>query len=171
MRPLLKWSIVAIAVVALLYGALRLYSTFVMNPNVVEELQSNPQGERAGIVMLLTLPDGRRLPVNYIREGNTVFVGADGSWWRLFGDAGAPVTVLIRGETLTGLAQVVLDEPDYTHEVFGRLRPTVPGWLPVQPAQQGPAYLGTPARARVRPRQRAVRRAGQATRGPGRCRG
>ena len=130
MPPLLKWSIVAIAVVALLYGALRLYSTFVMNVNVVEELQSNPQGERAGIVMLLTLPDGRRLPVNYIREGNTVFVGADGSWWRLFGDSGAPVTVLIRGETLTGLAQAVLDDPDYTHEVFGRLRPTVPDWLP-----------------------------------------
>ena len=30
----------------------------------------------------------------------------------------------------TGHARTVLDDPDYTADVFSRLRPTVPGWLP-----------------------------------------
>lgn len=59
-----------------------------------------------------------------------LFLGADGSWWRAFRDGGAEVSLLIRGETFTGHAKVILDDPDYTHEVFTRLRPKVPAWLP-----------------------------------------
>ena len=34
------------------------------NPGVVRELIEDPEGERAARVMLLTLPSGRRIPVN-----------------------------------------------------------------------------------------------------------
>jgi hypothetical protein len=80
--------------------------------------------------MLLTLPDGRTLPVNYLREGDKVFAGADGRWWRAFREGDVPVTVLVKGETLSGRASAVLDDPEYTEDVFSRLRPTVPKWLP-----------------------------------------
>jgi hypothetical protein len=130
MRRLSKWALVTIAVVAVLYGGLSLYGSFSTNPKVIAELRTNPQGDRAGIAMLLSFQDGKQIPVNYLREGNMVFVGADGPWWRDFRDAGAPVTLEIRGETLTGHAVVVLNNPDYVDEVFTRLRPAVPEWLP-----------------------------------------
>ena len=37
---------------------------------------------------------------------------------------------MIKGEALTGSATVVLDDPEYTDEIFLRLRPTKPEWLP-----------------------------------------
>ena len=126
----LKWSIIVAIFVAPLLGAYVLYGNFVTNPRVVAEIRANPEGERAGIVMVLTLPDGHQIPVNYLREDGQVFAGADGRWWRAFRDAGARVSVEIGGETLTGHAVVVLDDPDYTRDVFSRLRPTVPSWLP-----------------------------------------
>lgn len=106
------------------------YVNLIGNPGVVRELAANPQGERAGVVMLLGLPNGRVLPVNYRREGRRVFVGADGPWWRALGRGRARVTVTIRGETLSGRARVVFDDPDYKREVFERLRPDVPRRLP-----------------------------------------
>ena len=130
MSGLLKRTLIVIAVVGVMFGGLRLYGLFNTNPNVTAEIRSNPQGERAGIVMLLSFQDGKQIPVNYLREDNTVFVGADGPWWREFRGAGAPVTLEIRGETLTGQAAVVLDDPDYVDDVFTRLRPAVPEWLP-----------------------------------------
>ena len=36
----------------------------------------------------------------------------------------------IRNEKLTGNAVAILDDPDYTHTIFQRLRPNVPKWLP-----------------------------------------
>ena len=125
-----KWLLIAVAAVVLLFLGMRIYFALVTNPAVVEELKANPQGERASIVMLLTLPDGRTLPVNYRREGNQVFAGADGRWWRTLRDGDAPVTVWIRGETFQGRAHVALDNPEYKREVFARLRPDVPKWLP-----------------------------------------
>ncbi len=126
-----KWLLIAVvaAVVVLLAGS-RIYFALITNPAVVEELKDNPQGERAGIVMLLTLPNGRTLPVNYRREGNRVFAGADGRWWRALREGDAPVRVWIRGETFEGRAHVALDDPEYKREVFARLRPDVPKWLP-----------------------------------------
>jgi hypothetical protein len=51
------------------------------------------------------------------------YVAADGGWWSELTESEHPVTVLIRGETLSGWAQVVLDDPEKTKEIFARLRP------------------------------------------------
>ena len=126
----LKWSGIVVAALVLGLLALRLLYGVIANPRVMEEITAHPDGERAGIVMALTLPDGRTLPVNYRREGNYVYAGADGRWWRTLRDGNAPVTVLIRGEALTGVARVVFDDPEFKADVFSRLRPTVPSWLP-----------------------------------------
>jgi hypothetical protein len=73
--------------------------------------------------MLITLPSGRRIPVNYFREADMVYAGADGGWWKeLVGD-GVRVTLLVRGETLRGTARSILDDTDYTARVFKKLRP------------------------------------------------
>ena len=126
----LKWLLIVVAVlIVVAYLGLRLLG-MITNPRVAEELKAHPEGERAGIVMLLTLPDGRVLPVNYRREGNQVFAGADGRWWRTLRAGDVPVTVMIRGETLKGRARVVFDDPEYKRDVFARLRPDVPKWLP-----------------------------------------
>ena len=127
---LLHWLLLIAALVGLVFLGLLAYALLLGNPRVVREIQDDPQGERAGIVMLLRLPNGRTLPVNYLREGSQVFVGADGPWWRAVRDGNAPVTVTIRGETLTGRARVVFDDPAYKRSVFERLRPDVPRWLP-----------------------------------------
>ena len=125
-----QWLFLIAALVGLVFLGLLAYALLFGNPRVVREIQNDPQGKRAGIVMLLGLPNGRTLPVNYRREGSQVFVGADGPWWRAVRDGNAPVTVTIRGETLTGRARVVFDDPDYKRSVFARLRPDVPEWLP-----------------------------------------
>ena len=125
-----QWLFLIAALVGLVFLGLLAYALLLGNPRVVREIQNDPQGKRAGIVMLLGLPNGRTLPVNYRREGSQVFVGADGPWWRAVRDGNVPVTVTIRGETLTGRARVVFDDPDYKRSVFERLRPDVPQWLP-----------------------------------------
>ena len=127
---ILKWFGIAIAVLLVAAVALRLLYGPIVNGRVMEEIAADPQGERAAIVMALTLPDGRTLPVNYRREGDQVYAGADGRWWRTLRDGNIPVTVLIHGETLAGRARVVLDEPEFKAAVFSRLRPNVPSWLP-----------------------------------------
>ena len=126
----LKWLLIVLAVLVVAFLALRLLFGLIANPRVIEELQTDRQGERAGIVMLLTLPGGRVLPVNYRREGDQVFAGADGRRWRALREGDVPVTVTIRGETLPGRARVVFDDPEYKRDVFARLRPNVPKWLP-----------------------------------------
>ena len=130
----MKWVLIGLlALVVLpvvLYLGTLVYFNLVGNDQVAEELKQNPEGDRANIVMLLTFPDGKVLPVNYLREGNQVFAGADGGWWRAFRDGDVPVTVFIKGEELAGRARVVLDDPEYTRDVFSRLRPTAPAWLP-----------------------------------------
>ncbi len=130
----MKWilivpAIIAVVLVVLLLGA-RAYYAFSVNPKVTQELRDSPDSERANLVMLLTFPDGRELPVNYLREGHQVFAGADGRWWRAFRDGDVPVEVFIQGEAFTGRARTVMDDPAYTREVFERLRPNVPKWLP-----------------------------------------
>jgi len=120
---ILRIALIAFAVVVLLGVGYGLYRVLVVNPRVARELVESPDGERAQRVMLLTLPSGRRLPVNYLREGDRVYAGADGTWWKeLVGD-GVPVTVLVRGESFTGNARAIRDDPSYTAEVFARLRP------------------------------------------------
>jgi hypothetical protein len=100
------------------------------NASVIAEIQANPGGERAARSMVITLADGRVYPVNYLREGDLVFMGIDGRWWRAFQGAGQQVEMLIQGQRLTGLAKVELDDQAYIDEIFARLRPKVPSWLP-----------------------------------------
>ena len=114
---------IAAALLASLVFGYYLYTENIINPRVVRELTEHPDGERAKRAMLLTLPSGRRIPVNYLREGPVVYAGADGSWWKELVGEGFSVTLLVRGETLRGTARAVLDDPEYTQDVFKRLRP------------------------------------------------
>lgn len=125
----LKWTGVAVGALVILLGAFAVFFSLVVNPAMMEEIRTNPTGEEAQEAMLLTF-QGRTLPVNYLKEGNTVFMGVDGRWWRAFEGDGAPVSMLIQGKTFQGHGVVVLDDPDYVEEVFSRLRPTAPDWLP-----------------------------------------
>ena len=130
MQSWFKWTLIIGVLCLLAVAALRAYYIYRVNPRVVEELRNDPDGERARQVMLLTFPDGRAFPVNYLHEGNEVFVGADGRWWRAFRDGNVPVKALIRGRELSGRARTVMDDREYTRAVFERLRPNVPDWLP-----------------------------------------
>jgi hypothetical protein len=125
-----KWIGIGIAVLALLFGGVIVYFSAFANPRIEAELRRAPDGEHARKVMLLALPSGRTLPVNYLREGATLYAGADGSWWRELRGAGAPVELFVRGETLRGHALAIEDDPGRTRDVFDRLRPSVPRWLP-----------------------------------------
>jgi hypothetical protein len=76
----MKWAALAVVVVAvLLLGGVVIYP-WVNNPRVIRELRENPDGARAHKVMLLTLPSGKALPVNYLRDGDTVYAAADFPW-------------------------------------------------------------------------------------------
>ena len=101
-----------------------------VNASVVEEIRTRPSGERAARSMVITLADGRIYPVNYLREGDLVFIGIDGRWWRAFQGSGQQVEMLIQGQRLAGVGKVVLQDQAYVDHVFARLRPKAPSWLP-----------------------------------------
>ncbi len=120
---ILRIASIAAAALLLLFGGVLLYFEHIANPRTVAELIEHPDGERAQRVMLLTLPSGRRIPVNYLREEDAIYAAADGTWWReLVGDR-FPVTLLVRGETLAGQARAVRDDPLQRKRVFAKLRP------------------------------------------------
>ncbi len=125
----MKTALWVLIVLAAVFGLTLAYSIFIANPGDVRELQDNPDGPLAARVMLLEVGDGRSIPVNYLREGGLVFVGADGPWWRQLVD-NPNVSLVIKGDTLSGQARVVLDDQAYVDAVFARLRPTAPQWLP-----------------------------------------
>lgn len=127
---LLKRTGIVIGVLAVLLILGLIFFRSVVNPAVMEEIRTNPDGEEAQIAMILSFDD-KTIPVNYLREGNLVFMGVDGPWWRNFQGEGKAVSMVIRGETLTGHGVVVLDNDDYVVDVFSRLRPTAPEWLPL----------------------------------------
>lgn len=126
----MRVALIVLATLTLLIVGYGVYVTSIGNSGVVAELKQNPMGERAERAMLLTFPDGKTIPVNYLREDNRVYAGADGAWWRAFEGEGATVTLLIQGEALTGHATVELWDQEFIDDVFSRLRPTVPEWLP-----------------------------------------
>jgi hypothetical protein len=76
--------------------------------------------------MLLTLPSGKTLPVNYLRDGDTVYAAADGLWWRELKQGSGRGSVLIQGQTLHGHIRAELEAPELRDSVFERLRPTAP---------------------------------------------
>ena len=112
----------AVSTAALVVGV-GVYYAYIANPRVTRELIDNPDGERASKVMLLVLPSGRRIPVNYLRENDRVYAGADGRWWKELDGEGFPVSLLVRGEELTGRARAIRDDPSYTKRIFAKLRP------------------------------------------------
>jgi hypothetical protein len=120
---IVRIALIAVAVLVLFVAGYLVYMTQITNPRVERDLIDNPDGKRARRVMLLTLPSGRRLPVNYLREGNLVFAGADGRWWKELVGEGLPVSLVVRGESLEGTGRAVLDDPAYSSDVFKRLRP------------------------------------------------
>jgi hypothetical protein len=126
----MRLALIGAAIMASLVAGYVAYVTMIGNPRVVTDLKEHPMGERAERAMLLTFPDGKTIPVNYLREDNRVYAGADGTWWRAFDGEGAAVTLLIQGEALTGHATVELQDQEFIDDVFSRLRPTVPEWLP-----------------------------------------
>jgi len=125
----MRYLLIGAASLALLVASgFWLVSCGVMNRGVIRELREAPDGERAKKVMLITLPSGKQIPVNYLREDDVVYAGADFPWWRELRGEGGQVTVLIRGETLTGHARAVENDPDHRASVFSRLRPNAISW-------------------------------------------
>ena len=126
---LLKWSAVVVSLVLLGPSLLGLWFKLVINPIVSAEIRENPQGDQAQESMLLTF-EQQTLPVNYLKEGSTVYIGVDGGWWPIFEGKGAPVSMLIRGVRYNGHAVLAQSDPSFVTDVFSRLRPTTPDWLP-----------------------------------------
>jgi hypothetical protein len=118
-----KYALIIVVTLLALTATYLAYSALVANPRAVRELHDDPDGERARKVMLITLPSGRTIPVDFLRDGETVFAGADGRWWRELRGGGATVQLLIRGETRTGIARAIEDDPEHRAAVFARLRP------------------------------------------------
>ena len=100
------------------------------NTRVMAEMRANPASARAMRTMIVTLADGRIYPVNFLREGGQVMMAIDGLWWREFQAPGQPVQMWIQGRELTGHGVLVVNNPAYVADVFTRLRPKVPTWLP-----------------------------------------
>ena len=126
----LKWLGIGLLVLVVVGVGYRALTVGDRNAQVAADIRNNPDGDRARRAMLLYLQDGTMYPVNYLHEGDQVFMGIDGLWWREFQGQGAPVRMLIRGEEYIGHAVVELDDQAYIDDVFSRLRPTVPEWLP-----------------------------------------
>ncbi|MBW2272363.1 MAG: hypothetical protein JRG96_03765 [Deltaproteobacteria bacterium] len=124
----MKYASIASLVLLVLVGGYAVASRMILNPRVVRELREHPDGERARKVMLITLPSGKAIPVNYLRDGQRVYAGADFPWWRELRGGGAEVSVLIRGRSLKGHGRAIEDDPVLRTSVFGRLRPTAPKW-------------------------------------------
>ena len=129
MTRLATWGLGILLLLGLLFLAYYLYQTYLTNPRVIRDLKENPASERADLVMLVALPSGRNLPVNYLRKGNKVYAGADGSWWRELRGAGAPVILYIKGQEFAAKGQAVEDDEALTDHIFAELRPTAPRWV------------------------------------------
>lgn len=126
----MRWAYIIISTIIVVIVGFAVYQKNIVNPAVAEELRSQPDGVRAQRVMLMTIAGSYTLPVNYLHEENVVYIGADGPWWRELAGEGMPVALLIKGKAYGGHARAILKQPEFTRQVFERLRPTVPKWLP-----------------------------------------
>ena len=123
-------TLALIGILVLVFLYFYIATVFVGNPRVMAELQSKPDGQLSDLVGILTLPDGRKIPVNYLHEEKQVFLGADGPWWRDFRGDGAEVVMWIKGNDFRGRATVKLGDSKIKDRVFPIIRPRVPDWLP-----------------------------------------
>lgn len=90
-------------------------------------LRSEHHALVSGSIMLITLTKRETselitFPVDYRREGNTVYVGSDSGWWKHL-QGGAQVRLLIAGTELMGWATPILDDPARSAAGFKKLRP------------------------------------------------
>ncbi len=97
------------------------------NPIVSAILRSEQHGLLSDGVMLITMQkrdssDRKTFPVDYLREGNMVYIGSDFGWWKHL-EGGAEVRMLIQGTELTGWATPILDDPERSRAGFKKLRP------------------------------------------------
>lgn len=112
------------------------HTRLVQNPRVVGELERAPQGDRAGRVLVLVLPSGKTIPVNFWidpaeTERSIVYVASDFFWWRELRGAGQRVTLVLRGRHQTGHARAIEDDPARRNRVYAGLRPSAPKWFGV----------------------------------------
>ena len=112
-----KWIAVILGLLALSPSLVGVVFSVIVNPIVSKELRNNPNGKEAREAMLLTF-EGRTLPVNYLKEGNNVYIGVDGRWWRAFAGGRVAVSMLIAGEPCKGFAELAADDPAFIKDVF-----------------------------------------------------
>ena len=127
----MRWLVIVALALALLFVLLVVGFRLIYNPMIVRELRNQPDGDRAQKVMLIKLPSGKEIPVNYLRDPGVVYAASDSTWWRELSGEGAPVSLWIQGEELEGFARAIEDQPEHRQEVFRRLRPTAPKWMGV----------------------------------------
>jgi hypothetical protein len=90
-------------------------------------LRSERHALLSGHIMLITMKEQETadmvtFPVDYLREGDSVYVGSDSAWWEHL-RGGAEVRLLIQGTEFVGWATPILDDPERTRAGFKKLRP------------------------------------------------
>ena len=114
-----------VTIISVLAGLSVLVAAY--HPLVPVILQSERHGLLSGRTMLITMKDRetaqmKTFPVNYLREGNMVYIGSDFGWEKHL-EGGAEVTLLIQGAEVTGWALPILDDPERSSAGFKKLRP------------------------------------------------
>ena len=99
----------------------------VYNPVVTTILQSDQHALLSGRTMLITLENRetsqlKTFPVNYLREGDMVYIGSDFGWEKHL-QGGAEVRMLIQGKEYVGWALPILDDPERSTAGLRKLRP------------------------------------------------
>lgn len=114
-----------ITIISVLAGLSVLAAAY--HPLVPVILQSERHGLLSDGVMLITMKkqdssEMTTFPVDYLREGNMVYIGSDSDWWKHL-EGGAGVTMLVQGTEVTGWAIPILDDPERSSAGFKKLRP------------------------------------------------
>ena len=114
-----------VTIISVLAGLSVLVAAY--HPLVPIILQSEQHGLLSDSVMLITLKkrdsaEMKTFPVDYLREGNRVYIGSDSGWWKHL-EGGAEVTMLMQGTEYTGWATPILDDPERSSAGFKKLRP------------------------------------------------
>ena len=114
-----------VTIISVLAGISVLVAAY--NPLVTTILQSEQHALLSGRTMLITMKNRetaqmKTFPVNYLREGDMVYIGSDFGWEKhLVG--GAEVRLLIQAREYTGRATPILDDPERSGAGFKKLRP------------------------------------------------